>query len=126
MKSVYAKAKVQLCMVHKVRQSLKDVSWKDRKKVAAELRKFYSANSVDEAELAHSNFAKIWDEKFPSIRQTWQRDWPQIISFFDYPADIRKAIDTTNAIESMNMRLRNVIKNKRVFSSEDSVFKILY
>lgn len=81
---------------------------------------------MDEAERALGHFGECWDAHYPSIRQSWRRDWERLIPFFDYPADIRKAIYTTNAIESMNMTLRKVIKNKRVFPSDDAVFKILY
>lgn len=124
--SVYPKAKIQLCIVHKIRQSLKYVSWKERKQVAADLKKIYGAAILDEAELALVTFGEKWDAKYPSISQSWQRDWENIITFFNYPSDIRKAIYTTNAIESLNMSLRKVIKNKRVFPSDDAVFKLIY
>ena len=122
----YPHAKVQTCIVHKVRQSLKYVSWKQRKTVASDLRKIYSADTLDEAELLLNVFSEKWDALFPAISQSWRRDWERVIPFFDYPKDIRKAIYTTNAIESMNMTLRKVIKNKRVFPSDDAVFKLLY
>lgn len=124
--TVYPQTRVQLCIVHMVRNSLRYVSWKDRKVVAADLRKVYTAATVDEAELALAEFGEKWDEKFPTISQSWLKHWENIIPFFDYPADIRKAIYTTNAIESMNMTLRKVIKNKRVFPTDDSVFKVIY
>ena len=107
--SVYPKSKIQLCIVHKVRQSLKYVSWKERKQVAADLKQIYGADTLDEAELALSTFASTWDAKYPSISASWQRDWPNIITFFSYTKDIRKAIYTTNAIDSLNMSLRKVI-----------------
>ena len=124
--SVYPAAKLQSCIVHKVRQSLKYVSWKERKAVAGDLKAIYGAKTIEEAELALDAFANKWDHRFPSISQSWQRDWEKITPFFDYPDDIRKAIYTTNAIESLNMSLRKVIKNKRVFPSNDAVFKLLY
>lgn len=124
--SVYPNARIQLCIVHKVRQSLKYVSWKDRKIVAADLKKIYGAVTLEEAELALNDFAGQWDKLFPTISASWRRDWEHISTFFDYPQDIRRAIYTTNAIESMNMTLRKVIKNKRVFPSDDAVFKLLY
>jgi len=124
--TVYPKAQVQSCIVHKVRSSLKYVSWKDRKKVASDLRKIYAADTIEAAELALEDFANQWDEDFPSISQSWLKDWEQLTPFFAYPKDIRKAIYTTNAIESLNMSLRKVIKNKRVFPSDDSVFKLIY
>jgi len=124
--AVYPKAKVQLCIVHMVRNSLKYVSWKDRKILVADLRKIYTAKTLDEAETALTTFSERWDEKYPSISQSWLRNWDRLTPFFSYPADIRKAIYTTNAIESMNMTLRKVIKNKRVFPNDDAVFKLIY
>jgi len=124
--AVYPQSKIQLCIVHKIRQSLKYVSWKERKQVAADLKTVYGAKTLDEAELALDTFADKWDAKFPTISQSWRRDWELLTPFFNYPEDIRKAIYTTNAIESLNMSLRKVIKNKRVFPSDDSVFKLLY
>jgi putative transposase len=124
--AVYPHAKVQLCIVHMVRNSMKYVSWKDRKVLAVDLKKIYSAKTVDDAESALTAFADKWDEKYPSISKSWLNHWENITPFFDYPADIRKAIYTTNAIESLNMTLRKVIKNKRVFPSDNSVFKVLF
>lgn len=120
--TVYPEAKVQLCIVHKIRQSLKYVSWKDRKALAGDLRAVYGAKTMEERELALETFSKKWDNQYPTIRPSWER----LIPFFNYPLDIRKAIYTTNAIESLNMTLRKVIKNKRVFPSDESVYKILY
>jgi len=124
--AVYPNAKVQLCIVHMVRNSMKFVSWKDRKTLAADLKNIYSAKTVDDAESALTSFADKWDEKYPSISKSWLNRWENITPFFDYPADIRRAIYTTNAIESLNMTLRKVIKNKRVFPSDNSVFKVLF
>lgn len=124
--TVYPAAKVQCCIVHKVRQSLKYVSWKERKTVAADLKTIYAASTLEEAELALEAFSQKWDARFPSISTAWRRDWDKLTPFFAYPQDIRRAIYTTNAIESLNMTLRKVIKNKRVFPSDDAVFKLLY
>jgi transposase-like protein len=124
--AVYPNTKVQLCIVHMVRNSMKYVSWKDRKLLAADLRKIYSAPTVDDAETALACFGDKWDDKYPSISKSWLNHWGNITPFFDYPADIRRAIYTTNAIESLNMTLRKVIKNKRVFPSDNSVFKVLF
>jgi putative transposase len=90
------------------------------------VKTIYGPKTMTEAELALEAFSKKWDEKYPSIIASWCRDWERLTLFFDYPDDIRKAIYTTNAIESMNMMLRKVIKNKLVFSSDESVFKLLY
>ena len=124
--TVYPRTQVQTCIVHMVRNSLKYVSWKDRKALAQDLKKMYSAATVEEAELSLNHFAEKWDDKYPTISELWRRHWAQVIPFFAYPADIRKAIYTTNAIESLNMTLRKVIKNKRSFPSDESVFKLLY
>ncbi|MDA8561660.1 IS256 family transposase [Gammaproteobacteria bacterium] len=124
--AVYPKAKIQLCIVHLVRQSLRFVSWKDRKKVAGDLKLIYSSKTLEEAESALTEFADKWDEKFPTISKIWLRHWENITPFFDYPSEIRKVIYTTNAIESMNMTLRKVMKNKRIFPSDNAAFKQIY
>lgn len=124
--TVYPHAKVQLCIVHKIRNSLAYVSWKDRKILAADLKTIYSAKTLIEAEMALDAFSEKWDGQYPSISASWRRDWMRLIPFFDYPADIRRAIYTTNAIESLNMTLRKVIKNKRMFPTDEAIFKLLY
>lgn len=124
--AVFPKAKIQLCIVHIVRQSLRYVGWKERKAVAADLKLIYGSATLDEAEMALTAFAEKWDNQFPTISQIWLRHWENITPFFDYPPEIRKVIYTTNAIESMNMTLRKVMKNKRVFPSDDAAFKQIY
>jgi transposase-like protein len=124
--AVYPNAKVQLCIVHMIRQSLKFVGWKERKAVIADLKKIYGSATLDEAEAALTAFADKWDSQFPTISKMWLRHWENIIPFFDYPPEIRKIIYTTNAIESMNMTLRKVMKNKRIFPSDDAAFKQIY
>lgn len=124
--AVFPQTTVQLCIVHMVRNSLRFVGWKDKKSVAADLKKIYTATTVEDAQIALDDFAKKWDDKFPSISRSWRANWVNVIPFLDYPLDIRKAIYTTNAIESLNMTLRNVIKNKRLFPNDDSVFNIIY
>ena len=124
--AVYPQAKIQLCIVHLLRQSLRFVSWKDRKAIAADLKLIYGSATVEEAEMALTAFADKWDPQFPTISQIWLRHWENIIPFFDYPPEIRKVIYTTNAIESMNMTLRKALKNKRIFPSDDAAFKQIY
>lgn len=124
--AVFPKTTVQLCIVHMVRNSLRFVGWKDKKAVASDLKKIYTATTVENAEQALEDFAKKWDDKFPSISRSWHAHWVNVIPFLDYPKEIRKAIYTTNAIESVNMTLRKVIKNKRLFPNDDSVFNIIY
>ena len=124
--AAYPKTQVQLCIVHMVRNSLRFVGWKKRKEVALDLKAIYTAKTVDEAELALSSFSEKWDKEFPSISKSWINKWENITPFFAFPADIRKAIYTTNAIESINMSLRKVIKHKRIFPSDDAAIKQLY
>jgi putative transposase len=124
--AVFPKTQVQLCIVHMVRNSVRFVNWKDRKEVCADLKYIYTAATEDGAQAALEAFAEKWDKKYPTISKMWRRHWPNIIPFLDYPEDIRKAIYTTNVIESINRSARKVIKTKGVFPSEDSVLKILY
>ena len=124
--AVYPDTQVQLCIVHLIRNCLRYVPWKDSKAVVADLKPIYQAATLAEAEAALETFAAKWDEQYPAISQIWLRHWDNIIPLFDYPMDIRKAIYTTNAIESLNRSLRKVIKTKAVFPDEESVFKLMY
>lgn len=124
--SVFPEAKIQLCIVHMVRNSLKYVPHKEKKKVAADLRQIYSATTIDEAYLALESFAETWDSKYPTISRSWLANWENLTPFFDYPPEIRKVIYTTNAIESLNYSLRKVTKTSGSFPNNDSVFKLLY
>jgi putative transposase len=124
--AVYPKTAVQLCIVHMVRHSLNFVSWKLRKDVAADLRAIYTAATVAEAEQRLAEFEEKWGNDYPSIGQSWRRNWPQIIPFFDYPPEIRKVIYTTNAIESVNMSLRKITKNRGSFPTDEALLKLLY
>ena len=109
-----------------VRNSLRYVSYKDRKAVAADLKRIYGANTESEAEQALVEFGEIWDKQYPTISKSWLNHWQQVIPFFAFPHDIRKAIYTTNAIESMNMTLRKVLKNHRSFPIDESVMKVIF
>ena len=124
--AVFPKTAVQLCIVHLVRYSLNYVSWKLRKAVAADLRAIYTAATVDDAERQLSAFEATWGEAYPSIGQSWRRNWPRVIPFFDYPPEIRRVIYTTNAIESVNMSLRKITKNRGSFPSDDALLKLFY
>lgn len=123
---VFPQAKIQLCLVHMVRQSLKYVSYKDRKLVVEDLKCIYQATTVEAAELALEAFSEKWDAQYPMISRTWLDKWEHLIPFFNYPADIRKVLYTTNAIESLNMSLRKVLKNKRFFPTDEAATKQLY
>lgn len=124
--AVFPKTAVQLCIVHMVRYSLNFVSWKLRKAVAADLRTVYTAATVEEAEIRLAEFDAKWGADYPSIVQSWRRNWPRIVPFFDYPAEIRKVIYTTNAIESVNMSLRKITKNRGSFPNDDALIKLYY
>ena len=124
--SVFPKTAVQLCIVHMVRYSLNYVSWKLRKEVAADLRAIYTAATIDEAERQLDAFDVTWGEAYPAISQSWRRNWTRLTPFFDYPPEIRKVIYTTNAIESVNMSLRKISKNRGSFPSDDAVLKLFY
>jgi putative transposase len=124
--AVFPKAKVQLCIVHMVRHTMKYVSWKQRKQVAADLRPVYAAPTEDEAARRLDEFAEKWDASHPSMSQVWRRNWDRITPFFAYPAEIRKVIYTTNAVESLNMSLRKIIKTRGSFPNEESAIRLLY
>lgn len=124
--AVFPQTEVQLCIVHQVRGSLNYVSWKQRKAVAADLRPIYTAPTVEAAEQRLDDFAAKWDATYPTISQAWRRNWDHLKPFFAYPADIRKVIYTTNAVESLNMSLRKVIKTRGSFPTEEAALKLLY
>ena len=112
--------------MHLIRNSLRYVSYKDRKAVAADLKKVYSSTTESEAEQALVEFGEIWDKQYPTIAKSWLNHWERVIPFFAFPHDIRKAIYTTNAIESMNMTLRKVLRNHRSFPTDESVMKVIF
>ena len=124
--TVFPHATVQQCIVHMVRHSLNYVSWKRRAEVAADLRRIYTAATADEAEQRLTEFETKWDGEYLPIGQSWRRNWPRLIPFFDYPAEIRKVIYTTNAIESVNMNLRKLTKNRGAFPSDEALVKLFY
>jgi putative transposase len=124
--TVYPKTQVQLCIVHLVRASLNYVSWKQRKAVAAELRGIYRAPTAEAAEQQLEEFAGKWDGTHPAISQIWRRNWARITPFFAFSPEIRKVIYTTNAVESLNMTLRKVIKTRAAFPTEEAALKLLY
>jgi putative transposase len=125
-RAAYPLAKVQLCLVHLVRAALRYVSTQDSAAVVADLKKIYQAATVLEAEQALENFAQAWDAKYPTIAKTWRARWTDIITLFDFPPAIRKAIYTTNAIESVNSVIRKFTRNRKIYPSEESALKIVY
>lgn len=124
--TVFPRAQVQLCIVHMVRHSLRYVSWKQRKEVAEDLKSIYNAPTVEQAETNLTAFAAKWDTSHPTISKSWRGNWERIIPLFSYPPEIRKAIYTTNAIESLNMSLRKVTKNRGSFPNDEAMTKLLY
>ena len=124
--TVYPQATVQLCIVHMVRNSLNYVGWNKRKAVAADLKLIYSSATLAEAEMALMDFEHQWGEAYPLIAKSWRSNWQRIIPFFDYPPEIRRVIYTTNAIESVNMSLRKITKNRGSFPNDESLIKLFY
>ena len=124
--AVFPQTQVQLCIVHKLRNSFKFVPWKDCKAVAKDLRTVYGAATLVEAEAALERFAESWDTKYPAISPSWRAEWERLTVFFDYSPEIRKVIYTTNAIESLNYSLRRMLKTRGSFPNDDSILKILY
>jgi putative transposase len=124
--TVFPDTQIQLCIVHMIRNSVKYVNWKDRKAICSDLKHIYGAATEQQAEMSLDTFGKKWDSKYPTISQLWRNHWQYVTPFFDYPSDIRKAIYTTNAIESLNRSLRKVIKTKGAFPNDASILKIFY
>jgi putative transposase len=124
--STYPQTQVQLCMVHMMRNSLSYVSYKHRKELAADLKTVYRASTEDEAELNLELFAEKWDKHYPTISKSWREHWTHVIPMFAFPPEIRRVIYTTNAIESMNMTLRKVTRNHRIFPNDEAVQKVVY
>jgi len=124
--AAFPHARVQLCMVHMVRNSVRYVCWKDRKAVCRDLRQIYHSASAEQAEAQLGAFEAAWGERYPTIAPIWRRHWAQVIPLFDYPPEIRKVTYTTNAIESLNSVIRKATKNRRVFPSDASAMKVVF
>ncbi len=124
--AAYPQTSVQLCIVHLVRAALRYVSSEDSKAVTADLKAIYQAATVVEAEQALDRFAQAWDAKYPTIAKQWRAKWTDIITLFDYPPPIRKAIYTTNAIESVNSVIRKFTRNRKIYPNEESALKLIY
>lgn len=122
----YPQTRIQLCIVHMVRNSLKYVSWKDYKAVTADLKKIYQSSTEDQALNELDHFAQIWDGQYPQISKSWKTHWANLRTIFEYPPEIRKAIYTTNAVESLNSVIRSATKRRKVFPNDDSARKVVY
>jgi transposase-like protein len=124
--AVFPETEVQLCMVHMVRSSVKYVPHKDRKAVAAGLKEIYLAPSADAAAAALERFAENWDRKYPAISKSWRGRWGEVIPFLKFSPEIRKAIYTTNAIESINYNLQRNLKTRLSFPSDEAAMKLVF
>ena len=124
--AVFPQTQIQLCIVHMVRNSVKYVPWKDYKPVTADLKRIYRSVTEEEALQALNEFSERWDDKYPQISRSWRSHWDNLNTLFDYPEDIRKAIYTTNAIESLNSVIRKAIKKRKLFPTDDAAKKVVY
>jgi putative transposase len=124
--SVFPEARIQLCIVHVVRASLNYVNWKERKLVAADLKNIYRAATERQAEQELAAFIAKWGHKYQAIGKMWTDHWRRITPFFEFPVEVRKVMYTTNAVESLNMSLRKIIKTRGSFPSEEAALKLLF
>jgi len=124
--TVYPKTDIQLCVVHQIRSATKFVSYKDRRAFCGDMRLIYTAPTVEAAELALEDFDKKWGSRYPMSIASWRNNWSRLTTFFKYPVELRKIVYTTNAIESLNARLRKNTSNRKVFPHDDAVIKILF
>ena len=124
--AVYPQSRLQRCIVHQIRSSTRFVSWKDIKQVAADLKKIYTAVTLDEAEDALLQFGEKWRKQYPSCVKSWEENWDVLSTFYEYPPEIRKIIYTTNIIEGLNRQFRQITKNKPSFTNDDSLRRMLY
>ena len=124
--AVFPETIIQTCIVHLVRHSLNFCSYKDRKVVAADLKVIYRAETAEMAETRLKEFEGKWDDRYPSIGQSWRRNWEKVIPFFAFPQDIRRIIYTTNAIESLHMTIRKIIKTRGSFPNDEAATKLIY
>jgi len=125
-RAAYPQAKVQLCVVHLVRAALRYVTTADSKAVAGDLKKIYQAATVEEAEAALESFAQAWDAKYPTIAKQWRLKWTDFITLFEFPPAIRKAIYTTNAIESVNSVIRKFTRNRKQYPNGENAIKMVW
>lgn len=124
--SVFPETITQVCIVHQLRNSLTYVSYKDRKQIAADLKPIYTAVTEDEALFALEEFAEKWNARYPIITKSWKANWQKINPMFRFPQEIRRAIYTTNVIESLNYSLRKITKTRAAFPTEESALKLLW
>lgn len=124
--AVFPKTRQQLCIVHQIRNSVKFVSWKDRKTICTDLKKVYGAVNREDAEYALEEFREKWARKYPAILRSWDDNWAELTTFFDYPQEIRHLIYTTNAVEAYHRMVRKFTKSKAIFPTDDSIRKVVF
>jgi transposase-like protein len=124
--TVFPNAEVQLCMVHMVRNSVKYISYKDRKAITSDLKEIYLAPSDTAAEAALNRFAEKWDKQYPVISKSWRSRWNEVIPFLKFSPEIRKAVYTTNAIESINYNLQRNLKTRQSFPNDEAAMKLMF
>ena len=124
--AVFPRTKQQLCIVHQIRNSVKFVPWKDRKAICADLKKIYGAVNLDDAEYALEEFREKWGKKYPAILRSWDENWAELTTFFEYPEQIRHLIYTTNAVEAYHRMVRKFTKSKAIFPTDDSIRKVIF
>ena len=124
--SVFPKTLVQRCVIHQIRQSLKYVVWKDRKAFVADLKTVYQAATREKAEANLLQLEQAWGSKYAAAIRSWQNNWEDLATFFEFPKQVRRLIYTTNSVEGYHRQLRKVSKNKGSFPTEQAVRKLLY
>jgi transposase-like protein len=122
----YPDSDIQRCVIHQIRNSLRYVSWKEKKELSKDLKEVYKASTIEEASGAMEGFEEKWGDKYPHIIKSWRENWESLMTYFRYPVEIRKLVYTTNLIESVNSKFRKVTDAKRVFPSDNSVLKALF
>jgi transposase-like protein len=125
-KGVYPQAEIQRCIVHQIRNSLRYVSWKDKREVSSDLKSVYGASTLEEAQLRMDEFEQKWGKKYPHIVRSWRNNWDELMAYFKYPYEMRRLMYTTNIIESVNSKFRKVTDGRRVFPNDQSLLKSLY
>ena len=125
-KGVYPQAEIQRCIVHQIRNSLRYVSWKDKREVSSDLKSIYGASTLEEAQLRMDEFEQKWGKKYPHIVRSWRNNWDELMAYFKYPYEMRRLMYTTNIIESVNSKFRKVTDGRRVFPNDQSLLKSLY
>lgn len=124
--TAFPQTELQLCVIHQIRNSIKYVSYKERKPLLADLKKVYQSLTLEEAELKLQEFKQNWDKRYPLVSKTWENNWIELTAYFKYPQEIHRIIYTTNVIEAYHRQLRKVTKTKTAYPTDDALKKIIY